>query len=257
VAELSERHPGIAAKPVRFPRRLAIVPAFNEEDSVGAVIDEIRVARRDFDVVVIDDGSDDRTAAVAGQHGAAVVRLPFNLGIGGAMQTGFQFARDRGYDIAVQVDADGQHDARAIETLLAPLVAGEADMVVGSRFVGERPYRIPFARRMGIAMFAAIVSLIVRQRVTDTTSGFRAANRRCILLFAADYPHDYPEVEAMVLVTRQRLRLLEVPVAMRERQTGSSSITALRSLYYMLKVTLALFVGLFRRSTVRIEEGVR
>jgi glycosyltransferase involved in cell wall biosynthesis len=228
-------------------RRVAIVPALNEEATVGRVVDEIRGFDRGFDVLVVDDGSIDTTADVARARGAYVLRLPFNLGIGGAMQAGFRFAAERGYDVAVQVDGDGQHDASQLAAILEPVLAGEADMVVGSRFAGTRAYAPPFFRRLGIGIFARVVSLVVGQRVTDTTSGFRAVNRRGIELFAADYPHDYPEVEATVMVHKHRLRMREAPVSMRERGGGRSSITAFRSVYYMAKVLLAIFVGLFRR----------
>jgi glycosyltransferase involved in cell wall biosynthesis len=235
-------------------RRVAIVPAYNEEESVGRVIDELRRFDPGLDVVVVDDGSLDRTAGLAADRGARVLRLPFNLGIGGAMQTGFRFAFEHGYDLAVQVDGDGQHDPGELPKILAPVVAGEADLVVGTRFAGEGEFRSTAIRRIGIRIFAWTVSQIVGQRVTDTTSGFRAIGRRGIALFAADYPHDYPEVEATVMVAKARLRLQEVPVAMRERAGGRSSITALRSIYYMAKVLLALFVGLFRRSATPLEE---
>jgi hypothetical protein len=235
-------------------RTLAIVPALNEEHAVGDVVDELRAFDPGIDILVIDDGSADHTALVARQHGANVVRLPFNLGIGGAMQTGFRYAFQRGFDAAVQVDGDGQHDPAELSKLLVPLQENEADIVVGSRFVGERSYRAPIFRRLGIALFARTISLIARQRVTDTTSGFRAMNRHGIALFAADYPHDYPEVEATVMVVRHELRLLEVPVAMRDRATGRSSITASQSVYYMAKVLLAIFVGLFRRNVVPLKE---
>jgi hypothetical protein len=148
------------------------------------------------------------------------------------------------------VDGDGQHDPRELPRILAPVLTDEADMVVGSRFAGAGAYRSSAMRRVGIRVFAWVVSRLVRQRVTDATSGFRAVNRRGIELFAADYPHDYPEVEATVMAVRHRLRLCEVPVAMRERGGGRSSITAARSVYYMSKVLLALFVGLFRRDVV-------
>jgi hypothetical protein len=154
----------------------------------------------------------------------------------------------------VQVDGDGQHDPRELPKILAPVVAGAADLVVGTRFGGEGEFRSTAVRRIGIRVFAWTVSRIVGQPVTDTTSGFRAVGRRGIALFAADYPHDYPEVEATVMVAKAHLRLREVPVAMRERAGGQSSITALRSVYYMLKVLLALFVGLFRRSATPMEE---
>jgi glycosyltransferase involved in cell wall biosynthesis len=231
-------------------RRVAIVPAYNEQETVGRVIDEVRAFDPGFDVVVVDDGSTDRTAAIVSARGAYLLRLPFNLGIGGAVQTGYRFAFENGYDLAVQVDGDGQHDPRELPRILAPVLADEADMVVGSRFAGSGLYRPPAMRRVGIRVFAWVVSRLVGQRVTDSTSGFRAVNSRGIELFAADYPHDYPEVEATVMAVRHRLRLCEVPVAMRERGGGRSSITAARSVYYMLKVLLALFIGLFRRDVV-------
>jgi len=236
-------------------RRVAIVPAFNEAQIVGRVIDELMAQDAELDVVVIDDGSVDATAEVAREHGAIVLRLPFNLGIGGAVQTGFRYAFEHGYDIAVRVDGDGQHDPSQLGRVVAPVLADEADIAVGSRFVGEGDgYRSSRSRRVGIRLLALVVSRIVGRRVTDTTSGFQALNRRGIALFAHDYPHDYPEVEATVMVSRHRLRAIEVPVTMRERSSGRSSITAVRSVYYMLKVLLAIFVGLFRRNVVP-EEG--
>jgi glycosyltransferase involved in cell wall biosynthesis len=235
-------------------RRLAIVPAHNEAPSIAGVVHEIRAVDPDLSVVVIDDGSTDGTATSAARAGAHVVRLPFNLGIGGAMQTGYQYAREHGFELAVQIDGDGQHDPREVPKLIQPIVEGVTDMTVGTRFAGGARYRPPFARRIGIVLFAWLVSLLVRQRVTDTTSGFRAVNRKGILLFATDYPHDYPEVETTVLVFRHKLRMLEVPVAMRTRSSGRSSITLFRSIYYVIKVSLALFIGLFRRYPTPEEE---
>jgi hypothetical protein len=185
-----------------------------------------------------------------------VLRLPFNLGIGGAVQTGFRYAFERGYDIAVRVDGDGQHDPSQLALVLEPVLRGEADVAVGSRFAADLDgYRSSRPRRVGIRLLAWVVSRIVGQRVTDTTSGFQALNREGIALFARDYPHDYPEVEATVMVFRHRLRLREVPVSMRERGGGRSSITTLRSVYYMVKVLLAIFVGLFRRNVTPQEDS--
>jgi glycosyltransferase involved in cell wall biosynthesis len=238
-------------------KRIAVVPALNEEETIGRVIDEIRAFDSGFEIVVVDDGSVDRTAGVAADRGAYVLRLPFNLGIGGAVQTGYRFAFEHGYDLAVQIDGDGQHDPSQLPKILGPVLAGEADLCVGSRFTGDGAYRSSFARRVGIKIFAGVVSAVVRQKVTDTTSGFRAVNRRGIALFAADYPHDYPEVEATVMCVKHKLRLKEVPVEMRERGGGASSITAVRSVYYMTKVLLAIFVGMFRRYAVPFEEEHR
>jgi glycosyltransferase involved in cell wall biosynthesis len=177
-----------------------------------------------------------------------VLSLPFNVGIGGAVQTGFRYALAEGYERAVRLDGDGQHDASELPKLFAPLLREEADLVIGSRFVdGNGSYRPPLARRLGIRVFARLVSLLGGQRVTDTTSGFFALDRAGIELFAREYPHDYPEVEATLVALRSGLRLSQVQVQMRERETGSSSITFLRSLYYIVKVLLALLVASLRR----------
>jgi glycosyltransferase involved in cell wall biosynthesis len=239
---------------LEVPRCLAIVPAFNEAASIAEVVSEIRDFDREIEVLVVDDGSADATAALAEAAGARVLRLPINLGIGGAVQAGYLYAFEHGFDLAVQIDGDGQHDARELERLLEPILARRADMAIGTRFAGERTYRAPLARRIGIGLFATLVSLRVRQRMTDTTSGFRAVNRRGIRLFAADYPHDYPEVESVVTAARGDLRVCEVPVAMRQRAGGRSSITTFRSFYYVVKVLLALFVGLFPRNSLVIDD---
>lgn len=242
------------AKPASL-RRLAIVPALNEAGSIESVIGEIRLEDPDFEVLVVDDGSTDATAALAEAAGALVVRLPFNLGIGGAVQTGLQYARDHGFGIAVQVDADGQHDASQLPQLLAPLVAGEADVVIGSRFLGERNFKSPLVRRIGIRIFAGIISALVGQPLTDTSSSFRAYGRRAIAYFSRDYPHGFVEsVEATVIASRCGLRLKEVPVVMRQRLMGQSSLTLPVSIYYSIKVLVAVFVGIFRRSAYQLKE---
>jgi glycosyltransferase involved in cell wall biosynthesis len=231
-------------------RNLAIVPAFNEADAISGAVAAIREQAPDFDVLVIDDGSIDGTAKRAQAAGAKVLQMPFNLGIGGAMQSGYIYALEQGYEVAVQVDGDGQHDPRHIHDLLARL-RGEPDlnMVTGSRFLDQSGdgYRSSATRRVGIRIFSRVVSWITGQRVTDPTSGFRMTNRRGIELFAHDYPHDYPEVEAILLMHAHKLRSCEIPVQMRPRLTGESAISSSQSVYYMVKVLLAVFVGLFRR----------
>ena len=230
------------------PPLVAIVPAWNEAGAIGGVVDEVRSVSAEIEVVVVDDASRDETASIAEAHGATVLRLPFNVGIGGAVQTGFRYALEQGYERAVRLDGDGQHDASQIPKILAPIEVGDADLVIGSRFVDpDGTYRPPLARRMGIRIFARLVSMLGRQRVTDTTSGFIALDRAGIELFAVEYPHDYPEVEATLVALRSGLRLAQVQVEMRERTAGTSSITFLRSLYYIVKVTLALFVASLRR----------
>jgi hypothetical protein len=240
-------------------RNLAIVPAFNEADAIAPTVAAINQWAPDFDVLVVDDGSTDRTADVALRAGAAVLRIPFNLGIGGAMQGGYIYALERGYEVAVQVDGDGQHDPRHIHDLLDRLHSDpDLNMVTGSRFLDPQSdgYRSSSTRRVGIRVFSRVVSLITGQRVTDPTSGFRMTNRRGIELFARDYPHDYPEVEAILLMHAHRLRSCEIPVRMRPRLTGESVISSSQSVYYMVKVLLAVFVGLFRRRPT-VDSGER
>ena len=235
-------------------RRVAIVPAFNEEACIASVVDELRAFDGGLFIAVVDDGSTDRTAEVARTRGAAVLRLPYNLGIGGCVQTGFRYADEQGFDVAVRVDGDGQHDPAQLGAVLAPVLSGEADICVGSRYRERGGYQSSPTRRLGIRILAATVSTLTRQRITDPTSGFQALNRKAIRLFATDYPHDYPEVEALVLLIRHKLRLREVPVEMRPRAGGRSSIRNFGSVYYMVKVLLALFVGAFRRNVVPLED---
>jgi glycosyltransferase involved in cell wall biosynthesis len=221
-------------------RTLVIVPAFNEAKSLPAVAEDLRRHAPDADVCVVDDGSTDGTADVARGLGLGVLRLPLNLGIGGAVQAGYLWAHDHGYDAAVQFDGDGQHDASSMPALLEPIRAGAGDLVVGSRFIGDGAFRSTLARRGGIRYLAGLIRVRCGARVTDSTSGYRAAGRAAIALFARGYPSDYPEPESIAIACRAGLRVVEAPVRMRERAHGASSITLLRSVLYMVKVTVAL-----------------
>src|SRR5574341_621062 len=228
-------------------KTLIIIPAYNEEESLPGVIRDLREQVPFADPLVVNDGSRDRTSQIAKALGVAVLDLPFNLGIGGAVQAGYRYAERNAYDTAVQFDGDGQHLAGEIKKLLGTLSAGEADLVVGSRFLNPGTSRAPFFRKIGIAIFSFVLSRILGMKVTDSTSGFRAANRRVIQFFCCTYPDDYPEVESLVLLHKINLRMVETAVTMRERTAGKSSITPLRSVYYMTKVLMAIFIDLLKR----------
>lgn len=230
-----------------------IVPAYNEARNLPRLAEAVRAHAPGFDVCVVDDGSTDDTAAVATSLGWTVLRLPVNLGIGGAVQAGYLWALARGHDVAVQIDGDGQHDPAYLPALLAPLEAGTADVVIGSRFLAEGGFRSTRLRRAGIRYLSWFLRLRCGARITDTTSGFRAAGRRAIELFARYYPSDYPEPEAIALAERAGLRLAEVPVRMTDRTHGRSSITALRTLYYLVKVSLALVLLPPRRASSEVQ----
>ena len=222
-------------------RVLAIVPAYNEERSLASVVAGARRAMPEMDVCVVDDGSTDGTAELARGLGVTLLRNPLNLGIGGAVQAGYLWARDHGYDAAVQLDGDGQHDPSFLPALLAPLAEGKAGLVVGSRFAsGREGFRSTWVRRMGIRYLSWLLWLRCGTRTSDPTSGFRAAGRPAIELFAKAYPPDYPEPESIAIAARQGIAVAEVPVVMAGRMHGKSSITPLRTLYYLVKVSLAL-----------------
>jgi glycosyltransferase involved in cell wall biosynthesis len=232
-------------------RHLAVIPAYNESATIAGVIARLREEAPQFDVIVVNDGSTDDTAQRARDAGADVLEMPFNIGIGGAVQAGFVYAKENGYRYMVQVDGDGQHEPADIATLQAAMEEDPTvDVVCGSRFLEPGHYLPPISRRTGIHVFAFLLSRIVRQPITDPTSGFRLYNRRAIELFSGDYPHDYPEVEAVLMLYNHRLRMREVPVRMFNRGGGVSSISSGKSAYYMIKVLLALFVGLLRRRAV-------
>jgi len=224
-------------------RVCVIVPALNEGGSVGAVVASVEQALPGAQVVVIDDGSTDDTGVRALEAGAAVIPLPVNLGIGGAVQTGYRFAAMNGFDVAIQIDGDGQHDPEETRLLLGPLIEGDADMTIGSRWLGRGDYLAPRSRRFGMRILSRLVTWRAGATFTDTTSGFRAVGANGMALFAEHYPVDYPEVETIVLASQHGLRIVEVPVRMTHREHGSSSISGLGSAYYMARVILALVAG--------------
>jgi hypothetical protein len=235
-------------------RTLVFIPAWNEGDSVAAVIAEVREQLPGADVLVVDDGSTDATAARAREAGATVASLPFNQGLGAALQTGYLYALRQGYDFCAHLDADGQHPPAEVARLLAEVQAGRADLVIGSRYrepgegsdvVGE-DYRPTISRRIGTSVFRFFLTLATRQRFTDTTSGMRAANGRVMKLFSENYSPDFAEIESLQLAVRQGLRVEEVPVRMLERTGGASFLTPLRSSFFIFKGLIVLLVGQFR-----------
>lgn len=220
-----------------------IIPAYNEEESILGVIDDLKHDAPFADYIVINDGSTDGTRALLEEHGIPHIDLVNNLGIGGAVQTGYKYALQHGYDIAVQFDGDGQHCARYIAQLVSPIQNGDADLVVGSRFKGETDgFKSSSLRRLGITILSAVLKMASTNKVEDVTSGFRAAGKRAIQLFASYYPDDYPEPESLALIARKGLKLAEMPVSMRERTGGESSIKRMDSVYYMVKVTFAILI---------------
>ena len=224
-----------------------IIPAFNEAGRIASAISGIRKFSN-ADIVVVDDGSDDRTASEARAAGARVIELPFNLGYGSALQTGFKYALDRGYEFAVQMDADGQHDPMSIKTLIEPVIADEVDVVIGSRFLDKGNYKAPFVRRIGMYFFGIITSVLTGRRITDPTSGFQALNKKVMEFYASGaYPVDYPDADVIIMLHRQGFRFKEVPVIMHNAAKRSMHGGILKPLYYIFKMMLSIFVTLLRK----------
>jgi glycosyltransferase involved in cell wall biosynthesis len=234
-------------------RVLVVVPAYNEEASLGPTIDRIRGELPEAAIVVVSDCSTDRTAEVARAHGARVVALPCNLGYGAAVQTGFKYALVHGFDFVIQIDADGQHDPSSAAALLAPVARGEADVAIGSRFLGQANYPIPLPRRLGMAMFGSIVGFVTRRTFSDPTSGYQAMNRRVLEFFARDnYPSDFPDADTIILLVLAGFRVREVPVVMQARTAGTSMHSNLRAFYYVAKMMLSIVMVLLRRKMLRV-----
>jgi len=224
-----------------------IIPAYNEAGRIATSIAGIRKFGN-ADVVIVNDGSDDDTAGEAKAAGARVIELPFNLGYGAALQTGFKYALDKGYEFAVQMDADGQHDPLSIEALISPVLKDEVDVVIGSRFLDKGNYKAPFVRRMGMYFFGIITSVVTGRRITDPTSGFQALNKKVMEFYASDaYPADYPDADVIIMLHRQGFRFKEVPVIMHNAAKRSMHGGILKPLYYIFKMMLSIFVTLLRK----------
>lgn len=230
------------------PRVLVVVPCFNEEESLGQTLAEIRRLSPGVQPLVVDDGSSDGTVAIARAAGVPVIRHPINLGVGGALQTGFRYALAHGYHVGVQLDADGQHDPADLEAVLEPVLAGRADVSIGSRYFRPTGYRAPLSRRLGMLLFSAITGAAAGQPIADTTSGFRAYSRAVMAVCQHDLPQDFPDAPLLIALARAGFRLCEVPVSMRERRAGKSFYTLAKSLYYPYKNLLASVMAMLQRS---------
>ena len=223
-------------------RTLIIIPAYNEE---GAILDTIRNLKKnneEVDYIIIDDCSKDNTLKICKENNLNVIHLPVNLGIGGAVQTGYKYAYENNYDIAIQMDADGQHDAKYISALIQKVEEGY-DLVIGSRFIEKQGFQSTFVRRMGINLYSFIIKLFTKKVIKDTTSGYRAVNSKIIKMFARSYPVDYPEPETNAYIAKNNFKIVELPMEMKTRDTGSSSITPIKSIYYAAKVGLAVMLA--------------
>lgn len=225
---------------------LLIIPAFNESENLPKLIASIKKESYDYDVLIINDYSTDNTGKIAKELGVNVINLPCNLGIGGAVQTGYKYAYENEYDYAIQVDGDGQHDPIYLELLHKKIKEGY-NFVIGSRFIEKKGFQSTFTRRVGIQFFYHLIKFLGKEKITDATSGFRIADKSVIKLFSQYYPSDYPEPETIMLLIKNNFKIAEIPVVMKERENGKSSINLIKSIYYMIKVTLAIVLSYFSK----------
>lgn len=234
-------------------KKLAIIPAYNEEDNIRGVIQDLKKNAPDFDYIIINDASKDSTLAVCRREGYRYIDMPVNSGIGTVIQTGYTYAVQNGYDIVVQFDGDGQHDASYLSVLVEPIIKQEADFVIGSRFIKKEGFQTSNLRRLGINTFRILIYILTGKIITDATSGFRAAGKEAIQFLSEHYATDYPEPESVVSLIKNGFRIIEIPVVMRERRGGKSSINFVRSVYYMCKVILAVIICSMKSKVVRRE----
>lgn len=228
-------------------KKLVIIPAFNEEGNLEKTIQDIRENAPGFDYVIINDCSTDGTLEMCRRHGYSYLNLPVNLGIGGAVQTGYRYAYFHDYELAVQFDGDGQHSARYLEEMARVLQETQSDMVIGSRFIEKEGFQSSILRRVGIRYFTVLIKILTGETITDPTSGMRMINRRLLRKFTEDYPKDYPEPESVVTVLSEKYKVQEMPVVMNERQEGASSISLSKSVYYMIKVSVAILIARMKK----------
>lgn len=228
-------------------KKLVIIPAYNESASIVNTVEDIKINAPDFDYIVINDRSKDNTYEVCINNNINVLNLPLNLGIGGAVQTGYLYAYENNYDLAVQFDGDGQHDAKYLNKMVDLLVESNSQMVIGSRFIDKEGFQSSSIRRFGIKYFTALIKILTGKKITDPTSGYRMCDRSVIKMFSDSYPKDYPEPETIVSIFRIGMSIEEIPVVMRAREEGVSSISPRKSLYYMFKVTLAMLIERTRK----------
>lgn len=228
-------------------KKLVIIPAYNESGNIEKTVKDIQENAPDFDYVIVNDCSKDNTLEICLENGFHVINLPVNLGIGGGVQTGYLYALRNGYDIAVQFDGDGQHNAAYLQTMADKLELEQLDMVIGSRYIEKEGFQSSGLRRIGIRYFTVLIRMLTGKKITDPTSGMRMANRRVIAEFAQDYPKDYPEPESVVTLLKRGMKVEEIPVLMNERENGVSSISMRKSIYYMIKVSLAILMAVVRR----------
>ena len=228
-------------------KKLIIIPAYNESANIEKTVASIKKDAKGFDYVIINDCSVDNTRKICEDNGFNIVNLPINLGIGGAVQTGYRYAYEHGYDVAVQVDGDGQHDPEFLDTMAVYLVNHNLDMVIGSRFIEKKGFQSSYTRRMGIRFFTGLIKLMTGKTITDPTSALRMIGRNALGLFAYDYPRDYPEPESVVAILRRNMKVEEIPVVMKAREGGVSSISLKKSVYYMIKVPLAILIERIRK----------
>ena len=228
-------------------KKLVIIPAFNEEGNLEKTVKDIKDNAPDFDYVIINDCSTDKTLEMCRRHGFSYLNLPVNLGIGGAVQTGYRYAYYHGYDIAVQFDGDGQHSASHLEDMVTTLIDTESDMVIGSRFIEKEGFQSSGLRRIGIKYFTGLIKLLTGKKITDPTSGMRMVNKKLLEKFTDEYPKDYPEPESVVTILSEKYKVTEIPVVMNVREEGVSSISLKNSVYYIIKVSFAILIARMKK----------